>query len=429
MKKPSVCKKCGTSLRGWQRKVLFPREVYCCPHCGVLCEMCVEVYSQPVPVCKYCGSQVMHYNIYKMIRKILIIRFRQLGDTVLATALCSTLKRSFPGVEVHMVLNEGIAPLLARHPDVDRVITFSAAENGIFFKYVRKVWRVVRSGKYDVIIDMRSTVKSLFFSFSSLFSVHRPLRVGRAKWYSRLFLNYCVPATTGCAIDKNFQFAAALSAYAPIKRVDDFRLYVSEGEVQAMRECMCRNGVDFSKPVLLVGVTTKLLHKRWNMGYMHTVLRRLLARYGSVQMIFNYAPGREEDDAWELFEELGRPSAVKMGVEAHSLRSLMALCANCTFYFGNEGGARHIAQALGVPSYAIFSPVADKSVWLPRTAVPAHGVGCDYDSQTADYYALFDAITPDAVCRELFPLLDEQFAAVLFSKSQQGLSPSSAANF
>ena len=394
-------------MSGWLRSVLFPREVYRCPHCGVLCEMCVEVYSHPVPVCKYCGSQVTHYNMDKMIKKILVIRFRQLGDAVLSAALCSTLKRSFPGAEVHIVLNEGLAPLFAGHPDIDKVVTFSGAESNNTFKYMRKVWSVVRQGKYDVIIDQRATVRTLLFSFLSLFSTRRPLRVGRGKWYSRLLFTQNVPLVGGDMLQKNHAFATALSALAPIKRADGFNLYISDGELRTMRDYMQSRGIDLSRPVIMVGVTTKLLHKRWNMEYMREVLERLLARYRNVQLIFNYAPGREEQDAVELFKRLGSPSAVKIGVEARSLRSLMALCACCSFYFGNEGGARHIAQAVGVPSYAIFSPVADKTVWLPRTSVPAYGVGCDYNSPlTGDYNALFDAITPNVVCDELFPLLD-----------------------
>ena len=39
----------------------------------------------------------------KPIKRILIIRFRQIGDSILAIALCSTLKKSFPDAEIHFV--------------------------------------------------------------------------------------------------------------------------------------------------------------------------------------------------------------------------------------------------------------------------------------------------------------------------------------
>ena len=57
--------------------------------------------------------------------KILVIRFRQMGDAVLATALLNSIRRSFPDAEIHFVLNSQLADLFAGHPSVDRVISFT----------------------------------------------------------------------------------------------------------------------------------------------------------------------------------------------------------------------------------------------------------------------------------------------------------------
>ncbi len=344
-----------------------------------------------------------------MVKKILVIRFRQIGDAILSAALCSSLKRSFPDAEVHLVLNSGIAPLFASHPDIDEVIPFSPAENKNIFKYLHKIYKVLNEEKYDVIIDMRSTVRTLLFSFLSLFAGHIPYRVGGKKWYSSLLQNSNVALPAGGSIvERNQRYADALSHLAPIVKTGDFRIYVTNSELQAMREKMESGGVNFSAPVVLCGVTTKLLHKRWNMNYMRETLSRIISRYPSVQLVFNYAPGTEEADARKLYEELGCPPAVKWGVEARSLRELAAMCANCNFYFGNEGGSRHLVQAVGVPSYAIFSPSASKTAWLPVNSVPAHGVAtkCIMSHKSPGYQSVFDEITPDMVCAELFPLLN-----------------------
>ena len=103
----------------------------------------------------------------KPIKRILIIRFRQIGDSILAIALCSTLKKSFPDAEIHFVLNKNIAPLYEGHPDIDKVITFDKNENKPFTAYIKKVWQVMHQNKYDIIIDMRSTIRTLFFSLFS----------------------------------------------------------------------------------------------------------------------------------------------------------------------------------------------------------------------------------------------------------------------
>jgi heptosyltransferase-2 len=44
--------------------------------------------------------------------KILVIRFRQMGDAILATCLFNTIKRNDPGADTTYVLNERLAPTL-----------------------------------------------------------------------------------------------------------------------------------------------------------------------------------------------------------------------------------------------------------------------------------------------------------------------------
>ena len=89
-----------------------------------------------------------------MIKNILVIRFRRVGDSVLAVALCHSLKLSLPSAQVHYVVNANIAPLYEGHPDIDRVIPFTEEEqHGM--AYLKKVRQIVKETRYDAIIDMR----------------------------------------------------------------------------------------------------------------------------------------------------------------------------------------------------------------------------------------------------------------------------------
>ena len=86
----------------------------------------------------------------KQINKILIIRFRQIGDSILATSLCSTLKATFPEAEIHFLLNANIAPLYQGHPHIDKIITYDKNDNKPFISYLRKTWQTMHQNKYDV---------------------------------------------------------------------------------------------------------------------------------------------------------------------------------------------------------------------------------------------------------------------------------------
>lgn len=309
------------------------------------------------------------------VKKILVIRFRQIGDSILATALCRTLKQTFPNAEIHFVLNKGIAPLFENHPDIDRLITFSKDELKSLPKYLKKVRETVRENRYDVIIDMRTTIRTLWFS---LFSRKTPFRVGRKKSYSGLLLtdriDHYDPAYKLDMVSRNNLLASPLEKLGSVDYSTAFTLGITPEEIADFREYMVSEGIDFSRPVMLVGVTTKITAKKWPVDYMVELLREIMARHPELQLVFNYAPGVEETEAREIWEKLKCPECVKINLQADSLRKLAALCANCDGYFGNEGGTRHIVQAMERPSFSIFSPYASKSMWLPQNRVYASGI-------------------------------------------------------
>ena len=319
--------------------------------------------------------------------KILVIRFRQMGDAILATPLLSTLRKNHPDAEIDFVLNERIAPLFEGHPAISRIITFSDDERHSFFTYIRKVWHIVHQTRYDAIIDMRSTMNTILFA---LFSLRSPWRIGIRKPYTWGIFNH---RYEGCEkdesmIDHNLKLCLPLIS-TQVERMTDrnLSLFITESEKADFRAYMQQQGINFSLPVMLVGVTAKLEHKTWPQDRMTEVLRRLIETFPQWQLIFNYAPGREAENARCIYELLGSPKSVFLNIAAKSPRELAAMAANCTAYFGNEGGGRHIVHAMGKPSLVICSPYASKTTWLPQdTDIIAQGIDAtSYDQITIEH--------------------------------------------
>src|SRR6476660_2222937 len=59
---------------------------------------------------------------WEAVQRVLVIRLRSIGDTVLATPSLFALKRFLPHVQVDILVEDWVAPLLASHPNVDNVI-------------------------------------------------------------------------------------------------------------------------------------------------------------------------------------------------------------------------------------------------------------------------------------------------------------------
>ena len=305
--------------------------------------------------------------------RILIVRFRQMGDTILTTVVMNTLKATFPHCTIDVILNENICSLFDGYPSIDKIIPFSKNERHNSFKYIRKVWQTVRHTHYDVIIDMRSTISTMLFA---LFSPKTKYRIGLKKSYTRLAFNYIVnPCQKDeSMIEHNLAMLKPLEAIAQIKYDKQFSLFISQAEKENYKEYLLQKGISFDKPILLIGVTAKLAHKTWSEENMKAIIRKIINTYPNSQLIFNYAPGEEENNARKIYTELGKPQHVFIDIQAKSQRELVALASIVTFYFGNEGGARHIVHACGKPSFVVCTPQISIKTWIPQNNIPAKGI-------------------------------------------------------
>lgn len=331
---------------------------------------------------------------------ILVIRFRQMGDAILATPMLNSLKASFPDARIDFVLNERIAPLFRGHPAISNIITFTDDERHHARVYIKKVWRITHDVHYDVIIDMRSTMNTMLFA---LLSPSSKYRIGIRKPYTLVTFNH---RFDGCAADESMidHNLKLISPLKPSKLVRELTLCVTDEEQHTFRQYMEKQGIDFSRPVMLVGVTAKLENKTWHEDRMTATLKHIIETRPEMQLVFNYAPGREAENARRIYERLGSPEQVYINIEAKSMRELAAMAANCTMYFGNEGGARHIVHAMGKPSFVICSPMASKKTWLPSdTDIPAVGISPEDISSVSglSYKEQYDLITVERVCSSL----------------------------
>ena len=199
------------------------------------------------------------FNSFKPLSmNILVIRFRQMGDAILSTALLNTLRHNFPDAQIHFVLNERIAPLFKGHPSVDRFITFTDDERHHALTYIRKVWHIVHETHYDIIIDMRSTANTMLFS---LFSPSSKFRIGMDKGYTKLVFNHTIApcANQYSMVEYDTRYTLPLQSFGPIEPVYAFNLHLTDEERQSFGAYLTSQGLDLSRPVMLANVPAKFL--------------------------------------------------------------------------------------------------------------------------------------------------------------------------
>lgn len=358
---------------------------------------------------------------FKVFMKILVIRYKFIGDVLMTSVICNSLKQTFPQSQVDYMVHDISASLFANHPYIDNVIPITISERHNPWQYFKTVLRVAKH-RYDIIIDASSIEKTKIIS---LLSPQATYRIGRKKkWRNNLAYTHAIPKTA----EKGDKIEQRLNMLAPLENtginvIKDNHMIVNltDSEKGFMRQYMVKQGIDFKKTILAFSVSAKLSQKKWRSDYMQQVVKHCLDKY-DVHIVLYAGAEHELHDIKNFHQKLDSHPAIFSNIKTNNIRDLAALFANCHMFIGNEGGPRHISQALDLPSVAIFSPSADRVSWLPCKSARYRGIEWrdvfspkeiqqtpDYEYGDSTYFKLYNSITPSHV----IPIVDDVFETFL----------------
>ena len=199
-----------------------------------------------------------------------------------------------------------------------------------------------------------------------MFSRKSPFRIGRYKKKRGFFYNYKMKEKE--SLNKVDKFLNQLlppfeEAGFDVKKDYDFKFFAEEKEKEKYRQKMLEVGVDFSKPVIAFSIYSRVAHKIYPIDKMKEVVKYLIDKYDA-QIIFFYSAD-QKDEIQKIHREIGNTKNIFSSIETPTIKDLVPFLENCDYYIGNEGGARHLAQGIGIPTFAIFNPSAELKEWLP----------------------------------------------------------------
>lgn len=322
--------------------------------------------------------------------KILVVRFKRIGDSILSLPLCHSLKLTFPNAQVDFVLYEDIVPLFLNHPYIDNVISIKKDEQKNIFKYLKKV-KEINKNNYDIVIDIMSTFKSEIFC---LFASKAVYKIGRYKKYRGFFYTHKMKEPD--SLNKIDKFIKQL--LSPLEK-DGFNLKISHElkffptieDNKKYRKIFENSGVDFSKPVIAFSIYSRVSTKIYPIDEMKKVVQYLIDKYDA-QIIFFHTPDQREA-VQKIHREMQNDKNIFSNIFTPTIKDLVSLLENCDYFIGNEGGARHLAQSLDLPSLGIYHPVSDLKEWLPfpsdkNMGISPHVLLEEYSMTLEDYNKL-----------------------------------------
>jgi heptosyltransferase-3 len=301
---------------------------------------------------------------WEQVRRVLVVRLRSIGDTVLATPSLYALRRFLPHAQIDILLESWVAPLLDGCADVDNVLTI---ERGSTMERARMARRLRATG-YDVAYNLHGGTTATLLMRAA--GAHQ--RVGYADYqYSRLLNHTAPPATALWRQAKTHSVEQQLGLMGwtgvPVTDRPATRLVVTEAARESLSRKLKALGLDEAAPLALVHPVAAFDSKQWATENFARIAERLEARGLKVVAV---AAQTEE----RVLSALAATSAASIiTLSDLSLPEITALSRRARVFVGNDSGIAHVAAAVGTPSVVIFGS-SNVAHWRPWTSAPAEVV-------------------------------------------------------
>ncbi len=319
---------------------------------------------------------------WQTVERVLVVRLRSIGDTVLSTPSLFALKRFLPHASIDILLEDWVAPVLDGYPHVDEVITLERKS----FASRARVARQLRANRYDVVYNLHGGTTATLLTRAT----GARHRVGYESYqYARLH-NHLSPASSFLwGQDKTHSVEQQLALLGwtgvPVSDRPPTSLAVTESANASIQSRLQASGLIDAKFVV-IHPAAAFQTKQWAAENFGRVAEAMSAQGLAIVVI---TTPNEKSIADELNRSVAVPTVTFTDL---ALPEITALLSRARLFVGNDSGIAHMAAAMRTPLVVIFGS-SNRAHWRPwvsgasRTAAemvfeelecqPCHGYFCE----------------------------------------------------
>jgi len=276
--------------------------------------------------------------------RVLLVQLRALGDVLLCTPAVRQLRRALPDARIDFLTHPVESAALDGSPWLDEVLVYRKGGR----EGVSRTLRLARRG-YDAVVVLHSHHAARASAVGALLPA--PLRIGfddRRPWEWRY--THVVPAAP---LEDTYNAVAKLELLRPLGVSPDPRdaaleIPISPNDEAWAAEEWARLGLDGAAPVVAMAPVTRVAAKNWGLDRWARVADALSD--AGWRVLVKHGPGERAQA--EAMARAAR-SPLVWDHRPSTVRQMAALFRRCGAWVGNDGGARHVAVAAGVPTLAV----------------------------------------------------------------------------
>lgn len=312
------------------------------------------------------------------VERVLVVRLRSIGDTVLSTPSLFALKRFLPHASIDILLEDWVAPVLEGYRHVDKILTVTKDSTTSRARMVRRL----RANRYDVVYNLHGGTTATLLARAT----GARHRVGFASYqYARLH-NHIAPSplllwSRESAHSVEQQLALIGWTGVPVSDRPPTQLAVTDQAAATIAGRIGSMGLG-QTPFAVIHPAAAFATKQWATDNFARIVDELEQRGLPVIVI----SAQKETG---IVDEITRHTAARvLALTDLSLPEITALLSRARLFVGNDSGIAHMAAAVETPAVVIFGS-SNRAHWRPwaqsaaevvfeeMECQPCHGYFCE----------------------------------------------------
>lgn len=283
--------------------------------------------------------------------KILVIKFRHIGDVLLSSVLAKNLKEIYPDCRVDYLVNGESVDMLTLNPNIDNVYGYDrkkAKKSGFFGRaaYEFSLFKKIIQNRYDIVINTTEGERGGYISMLSKAKIK--VGISAKKGIFKKFSPY------------THEFRLTLFRHIVESNLDTLRVLGYEPTSKAVE--LYFSDEDERTVSKLLGETTEFVHfhpaSRWFFKCLSPAQNGEIIDFIDslgIRVVLTAAPDAKEQKMIDEISANCESSPINLAGRL-TLKQLAALSKKAKMFFGADTAAMHIAASQNTPCIAVFGP-------------------------------------------------------------------------
>jgi ADP-heptose:LPS heptosyltransferase len=293
-----------------------------------------------------------------VVRKVLLVQLRQLGDILLTTPVTRALHDLDPTVEISFLSHSMGRLILEGNPYIKKTFYYNERDSlGLQFQ----LFKSLRQEHFTDVIDFMNNPRSALFTWLTGARVRIGFQSARSWAYNRL-----APRAP----------SAAYIVREKLQLLDHLGLSTVPWDLDSLIPVIPLSPADYQKPMsflksipqpetprVVISPTHRRAERRWPLAA-YAALADDLTLHWKARVFWLWGPGEETF----VDQCLGLCQQKTLKTPPTSFREMAAFVENSDLFIGNSNGPSHVAVGVQTPSLQLHGPTDGRS-WCPSSGI------------------------------------------------------------